>query len=83
MELVESKRRNLLLENHLLTKNMSSLQSQINKLESNVAFSRSSVEHDEVCIFGFPVSYFQLIILSAVFELLIFQKGNVLWLIRD
>ncbi|CAA2995851.1 Hypothetical predicted protein [Olea europaea subsp. europaea] len=48
MELVESKRRNLLLENHLLTKNMSSLQSQINKLESNVAFSRSSVEYDEL-----------------------------------
>ncbi|CAI9768424.1 unnamed protein product [Fraxinus pennsylvanica] len=45
MELEESKRRSLLQENHLLTQNISSLQSQINKLESSAAFSHS-VEND-------------------------------------
>ncbi|KAL2557592.1 Mitochondrial ATP synthase D chain-related protein [Forsythia ovata] len=45
VELEESRRRNLLQENHLLTQNISSLQSQINELESSAAFSHSSVDN--------------------------------------
>ncbi|XP_022890878.1 myosin heavy chain, clone 203-like isoform X3 [Olea europaea var. sylvestris] len=44
MKLEESRRRSLLQENHLLSENISSLQSQINKLESSAAFSHFSME---------------------------------------
>lgn len=81
MKLEESRRRSLLQENHLLSENISSLQSQINKLESSAACSHFSMEKNVVSFLFSRI--FQLIIIAAFFEIRIFKKGNNFCLVRD